>query len=216
MDLFEAVRACRSCPEVEPGSAVLGPAGGPIPCDILFIGEAPGRRGAARTGVPFSGDESGRRFERLLAEAGLSRDAIFVTNAVLCLPLDLRGNNRPPKRLERANCAAHLAATIELVDPRVIVTLGATALAALRNIAPHDLALCTAAAVPEQWAGRTVVPLYHTSQQARINRDWKTQVADWRALGVLVTNLAGAATVPNEGKLSAPVSPAATLAEVRA
>ena len=156
---------------------------------MLFIGEAPGRRGAARTGVPFSGDESGRRFEMLLVEAGLGRDRVFVTNAVLCLPLDARGNNRPPKRAERANCAAHLATTIDLVDPRLIVTLGATALAALRHVSPHGLALCTAASTPLQWNGRLLVPLYHTAQRAQVHRDWATQVADWRAVGTLVRSL---------------------------
>ncbi len=97
---------------------------------------------------------------------------MFVTNAVLCLPLDARGNNRPPKRAERANCAAHLAATIDLVDPRLIVTLGATALAALRHVSPHGLALCTAASTPLPWNGRLLVPLYHTAQRAQVHRDW--------------------------------------------
>ena len=107
---------------------MLGERSGPIPAKVMFIGEAPGRRGAAVTGVPFVGDESGRRFDRLLAEAGLRREEVFVTNAVLCLPLDVAGRNRPPARLERANCAAHLSATVELVQPRLIVTLGAAAL----------------------------------------------------------------------------------------
>jgi DNA polymerase len=174
---------------VVPGSAVINVNSGPVPADVMFIGEAPGRRGAAVTGVPFDGDESGRRFTRLLAEAGLRRDDVFVTNAVLCLPLDASGRNRPPSRHERTNCGAHLAATIALVRPRLIVTLGATALAALRHLEPHNFALCNVAATALSWHGITVFPLYHTSQRAQVHRSWDQQVEDWRRLGEVAAAL---------------------------
>ena len=99
-----------------------------------MLGEAPGRLGAGRTSVPFSGDESGRRFEKLLAAAGLRRADVFVSNALLCLPLDAAGRNRRPSAPELANCATHLEATLAAVRPRLVVTLGATALAALDRI----------------------------------------------------------------------------------
>lgn len=177
-----AASACRACPCVAPGTAVLGAPNGPVPCDWLFVGEAPGRLGAARTGVPFHGDESGRRFERLLAEAGLSRGQVFVTNAVLCLPCDGRGRNRTPSMAEVANCSAFLARTIDAVSPRVVVSLGAVALAALGYIEPHDLRLRDAAGTPVPWRGRVLVPLYHPGRQAALHRPWETQLADWRAL----------------------------------
>ena len=94
--LAAAASACRRCERVRPGSAVLVPGSGRPGARWLFVGEAPGRRGAGRTGIPFLGDESGRRFERLLEAAGLRRDEVFVTNAVLCLPLDGVGRNRTP------------------------------------------------------------------------------------------------------------------------
>ncbi len=50
----------------------------------MFIGEAPGRKGADRTRIPFSGDQSGKNFERFLASIGLKRSEIFVTSAALC------------------------------------------------------------------------------------------------------------------------------------
>lgn len=184
MELFEAAHACRRCPSVS-GCAVLGAANGPAPAPILFVGEAPGRLGAGRTGIPFSGDESGHRFEHLLAAAGLLRSSVFITNAILCLPLDAAGRNRAPLRSELANCATHLADTIAHVDPQIVVTLGATALGALTRIAPHNLKLATAVAQPVPWHERTLIPLYHPGRRAEIHRAWPTQLADWQALGLI-------------------------------
>lgn len=173
---------CRMCPGVEPKSAVLGPANGPVPCDWLFVGEAPGRLGAGRTGVPFNGDKAGRRFEALLAEAGLDRSEVFVTNAVLCLPLDDGGRNRRPRYSEVANCLGHLRRTVEVVRPRIVVAMGAVALEALGRIEPHGLSL-RFAAQPVAWYGRTLVAVYHPGWRAEAHRAWEHQRADWRRLG---------------------------------
>lgn len=188
--LFATTRACRLCADVVAGSAVLGDANGPVPCDVLILGEAPGRFGAGRTGVPFSGDESGRRFETLLAAAGLPRSGVFISNALLCLPLDSAGRNRRPSNPELANCAPHLLATIDAVAPRFVIPLGATALAALGHIAPHGLTLASAVATPHPWREATVFPLYHPGRQAQLHRTWECQLDDWRALGALLANRA--------------------------
>jgi uracil-DNA glycosylase len=188
MDLFEAASVCRECPGVVAGSAVLGMGNGPIPCDVLFIGEAPGRLGAGRTGVPFSGDESGRRFETLLAASGLDRNQVFVTNALLCLPLDAAGRNRRPRMDELSRCSRHLAATLEAVDPAVVVTLGAVALASLERIEAHGLSLNGHVALAAPWAGRTLVPLYHPGRQAQLHRSWALQLGDWKLLARTVSN----------------------------
>ena len=103
---------------------VLGEVNGPADARIMFVGEAPGRHGAGRSGVPFSGDESGRRFEALLGVAGLRREDVFVTNAVLCNPLDGAGNNRRPLAREVRACLANLRGQIEAVDPDYVVALG--------------------------------------------------------------------------------------------
>lgn len=169
-----------------PGSAVLGPANGPVPCRLMFIGEAPGRRGAARTQIPFSGDESGRRFELLLAAAGLDRGEVFITNAMLCLPLDAAGCNRTPRASELASCSANLSATLAAVSPELVVTLGAIALAACVRIEVHRLALASGVAQPAGWFGRTLIPLYHPGRQAQLHRPWDRQLEDWRKLGHLV------------------------------
>lgn len=78
------VQACRQCPRMCDSARVLSFAAGNLNAAVLFIGEAPGRLGADQTEIPFHGDVSGNNFEGLLAFAGLSRDAVFVTNAAIC------------------------------------------------------------------------------------------------------------------------------------
>src|SRR5436309_7838502 len=111
--LVAEVQACRRCPAMEGRRRVLGPANGPLAAPALFVAEAPGRLGGDRTGVPLTSDQTGRNFARLLAQAGLRREDVFVTNAVLCNPRCPRGLNRPPARLEIANCRRYLAATLQ-------------------------------------------------------------------------------------------------------
>ena len=94
--LFATVANCAACPAMG-CRPVLSPANGSAGAGVLFVGEAPGRFGAGRTGVPFQGDVAGQRFERLLAEAGLRRAEVFVTNAVLCNPRTADGRNDRPR-----------------------------------------------------------------------------------------------------------------------
>lgn len=161
---------------------VLGPANGPLEARALFVAEAPGRLGGDRTGVPLSADQTGRNFARLLAEAGLRRDEVFVTNAVLCNPRCGRGLNRPPSRAELLNCGGHLAATLRLVGAPLVVSLGAVALAALAAIEPHGLSLRADVGRPTAWRGRTLVPLYHPGPRAQLHRPFAEQAADFRRL----------------------------------
>src|SRR5262249_33990347 len=148
---------------------------------VLVIAEAPGRLGGERTGVPLSADQTGRNFSRLLAGSGWRREQLFVSNTVLCNPQDERGRNRPPLRRESANCRHHLAATIDLIDPGLVLTLGASALAALDAIERHGLRLRDSVARPCLWQGRLLFPLYHPGPRALIHRSLERQLEDWRA-----------------------------------
>lgn len=168
---------------------VLSPANGPLQAPVMFVAEAPGRFGAERTGVPLSGDQAGRTFEHLLACAGLTRQEVFVTNAVLCNPLDLQGRNRRPAARELDNCRTHLRAQIELVAPRLVVALGATALHTLDRIEPHGLRLSTDIGCAVPWHGRYLVALYHPGPRALVHRHLAQQEADFRALRWLVASL---------------------------
>ncbi len=154
---------------------------------IMFIGEAPGRQGGDRTGVPFSGDQSGRNFERYIASINLTRPQFFITNAALCNPRTTTGANRKPSESEVVNCSDFLRRQLEIVNPRVVVTLGAVALAALRRVAYHQLTLKEAVGRIHEWDGRWLVPLYHPSPQVLAShRREATQLDDYRVLACAV------------------------------
>ena len=163
--LVRDAATCTLCPAMCGRSAVLSPLNGSPEARVMFIGEAPGRKGADRTRVPFSGDQSGANLDRYLNSIDLRRDEIFITSAALCNPRAESGANRRPTQKELANCSSFLRRTIELVDPRVIVTLGSVALEALKRIQYHELSLKTSAAQIHTWNDRVLVPIYHPSPQ---------------------------------------------------
>ena len=160
---------CITCPNMTGQSAVLGPANGSLDSDILFIAEAPGRFGAGRTGIPFSGDKSGDNFEELIAHIGLTRQDIFVTNAVLCNPL-ANGNNRRPTTKEISNCSSYLESVLELVQPRVVVTLGGVGLDAINRILDTRYKLAEVIGKPQRTEHFILLPLYHPSPRVT---NWK-------------------------------------------
>ena len=86
--------------------------------DVLFIGEAPGAN-EDKQGIPFCG-MSGKILTELLNSVGLSREDIFITNTVLCRPPE----NRNPQKEEIENCRNRLDKLIEIMQPKVIVTIG--------------------------------------------------------------------------------------------
>lgn len=184
--LCAEAQACVLCPTMAGRRRVLSEANGRPGARVCFVGEAPGRRGAERTAVPFAGDQSGRNFAALLACAGLDREQVFVTNAVLCNPQDASGRNRPPSRAELANCRGLLARQLAIVAAPVVVPLGAVALAALAAIAAHHLRLRDAVAQAVPWQGRLLYPLYHPGPRAQLHRSFELQCADFAALGDLV------------------------------
>jgi len=151
----------------------------------MFIGEAPSRLGAARTGAPFTSDQSGLRFQRLLEAAGLRRNDVFVTTALLCNPLR-NGKNRSPRVSEIANCSDWLKARIDAVRPDIVVTLGRVALDATRLIEPHPSELRRDAGRALLWRGCTLVPLYHSSPRTAGHRPFAQQLEDFRRLGNLL------------------------------
>ena len=164
-ELVSEASACTRCPNMCGRRAVLSELNGSPDARVMFIGEAPGRKGADRTRVPFSGDQSGANFDRFLSSIGLTRKEIFITSAALCNPRSQSGANRKPTQKELQNCSDFLRRTVEVVDPRVIVTLGSVALEALKRIQYHELNLKESAARIHSWNERVLVPVYHPSPQ---------------------------------------------------
>ncbi|MEC7584704.1 MAG: uracil-DNA glycosylase family protein [Planctomycetota bacterium] len=123
--LRREVMSCRRCKLCENRKTVVFGEGNERP-DVLFIGEAPGAV-EDRTGRPFVGP-SGQLLDRILANAmGLLRSEVFIANINKCRP----PGNRDPEPDEVAACLPYLQQQVELLAPRVIVTLG--------RVAAHNL-----------------------------------------------------------------------------
>jgi DNA polymerase len=157
---------------------------------VMFIGEAPGRKGADRTRIPFSGDQSGANFDRYLDSISLRREQIFITSAALCNPRSDSGANRRPTQKELVNCSGFLRRTLELINPRVLVTLGSVALEALKRIHYHELTLKQDAAKIHRWQDRVLVPLYHPSPQVLASsRREAQQLSDYKVVEEAIENV---------------------------
>lgn len=102
----------------------------------MFVGLAPGRLGADRTGVPFTRDASGRLFRRALATLGVDERDVFITNVVKCNPND-GARNLPPTHDEIERCLPYLRREVASVRPVRIVALGAVAARVLRDAFPR-------------------------------------------------------------------------------
>lgn len=167
--LAEEAAGCEFCPNMAGQRAVLGSQNGTLDAEVLFLAEAPGRFGAGRTGIPFSGDRSGHNFETLLEHAGFNRKDVFITNAALCLPLKGENNRRPTAR-EIDNCSYYLRSVLDIIDPSLVVTLGTVALSAVNRLLGTRFQLSEQLAQPIATKDFTLFPLYHPSPRVT---NWK-------------------------------------------
>ena len=129
--LREAAQSCRGCDLWRNATqAVIGE--GPESADAMFVGEQPGDQ-EDKEGHPFVGP-AGRMFDKALAEVGIDRSRVYVTNTVKHFKWQQRGKRRihqKPNWTEMTACRPWLDAELELVHPHVLVCLGATAAQAL-------------------------------------------------------------------------------------
>ncbi len=116
-ELYEEIAACQRC-DLAKGRTHTVPGEGPEDAEIMFIGEAPGFH-EDRQGRPFVG-AAGRFLEELLASIGLKREDVYICNVIKCRP----PGNRDPLPDEIEACKPFLDRQIELIQPKLIVTLG--------------------------------------------------------------------------------------------
>jgi uracil-DNA glycosylase len=126
-NLRREASSCRACPLWENATqTIFGE--GPPDAEIMLVGEQPGDR-EDREGRPFVGP-AGVLLDRALAEAGVDRERIYVTNAVKHFKFELRGKRRLHKRPNASEikiCRHWLLDEIEAIRPQLVVALGATA-----------------------------------------------------------------------------------------
>lgn len=134
---------------------------GPVPCDLMLIGEAPGADEDIQ-GIPFVG-RAGQLLTQILTSVGIKRpDDIYIANTVKCRPPD----NRAPQADEQAACAPYLEAQIHFVKPKIILLAGSPAIkAVLKTEEPITK-------IRGQWlklpgTDITVMPLFHPAYLLR-------------------------------------------------
>ncbi|MFW5969377.1 MAG: uracil-DNA glycosylase [Halofilum sp. (in: g-proteobacteria)] len=115
--LRQTILGCTACGLCETRTRAV-PGVGSMKADLLVIGEAPGQE-EDRRGEPFVG-RAGQLLDRMLAAIGLDRQTVYFTNVLKCRP----PNNRDPKADEVQACAAYLRRQIELIGPKVILSVG--------------------------------------------------------------------------------------------
>lgn len=145
---------------------------GSVTADVLFIGEGPGAE-EDRTGRPFVGP-AGKLLDAMIFSLGLERQDVYITNVVKCRP----PGNRDPEPEEMAACAAFLDRQIELIGPRLIISLGRPAARRLTGTAK------TMGALRGRWAsyrGIPVLPVFHPAYLLRQPLEKRTTWNDLKA-----------------------------------
>jgi uracil-DNA glycosylase family 4 len=116
-DVYEQARGCIACQLHQTRTQVVFGAGN-ADADLMFIGEAPGAD-EDRLGLPFVG-RAGKLLDTLLGEIGLERTDVFIANTLKCRP----PSNRDPYPNEIESCSGYLRRQVELIQPKIICTLG--------------------------------------------------------------------------------------------
>ena len=125
--LLEAIRGCQKCILGTTRNQFVFGEGNPH-AEMMFVGEGPGRD-EDLYGRPFVG-RAGDLLEKMIEAIGLKRSEVYIANIVKCRPPD----NRIPTPEEARSCLGYLQRQIQLIQPKVIITLGATPLRELLGI----------------------------------------------------------------------------------
>ncbi len=159
--LYRCLSPEHRCPLAETRTKIVFGSGN-ADADLMFVGEAPGAS-EDREGLPFVG-RAGKLLDQLLSEIGLDRGQTFVANVLKCRP----PGNRDPRPEEIEECSPHLFRQIELIEPRVVCTLGNFATKLLSG-RPEGITRVHGQPQRREIAGRTVLlyPLFHPAAALR-------------------------------------------------
>lgn len=184
-DIKEKITFIAESYKVEPISGWIT-GDGPIPCDILFVGEAPGKN-EVEEGKPFVG-MAGKNFEKYLKSIGLSREQIRITNTCYFRPVKITTtaagktsvSNRTPNTKEVELFREVLDQEIYLVNPKIIIILGNIPLKRLTNY--KTIGTCHGQLLYNEDLKKEIFPMYHPSSltynrneefEQMYNEDWK-------------------------------------------
>jgi len=157
-NIEQEVKACTKCPlHFSRTNTVFGD--GNINAKIFLIGEGPGFE-EDKTGNVFVG-KSGKLLDKILEACNFSRSKhVYIGNILKCRP----PGNRKPTPEEQIACLPYLEKQIELIDPKIIITLGATA---LQGLLGENLKITRERGNWKLWMNRLVMPTFHPSALLR-------------------------------------------------
>jgi len=165
--------------------------------DLMFVGEAPGFH-EDQQGIPFVG-QAGKLLDKLLGGIGLERSDIYIANTLKCRP----PQNRDPQPEEIASCESHLFRQIELIQPKLVATLGNFA---TKLLSGRPLGITRVHGQPQPvtlGASRVVLyPLYHPAAALYTPSMLKVLEQDFAAIPDLIARVE--ASVPVASVLDAP------------
>jgi uracil-DNA glycosylase len=177
--IAEEINRCRECKKDKSGLPVPGE--GDPDATLMFIGEAPGRE-EARTGRPFIG-RSGKLLTRMLAGVKINRENVYITSPVKYYP-----GKRAPTPKEITHGKKHLIAQIEIIKPKLLVLLGATAMKALLK-GKYQVTKVHGKTITEN--GQTYFLTFHPAAALRFPKIIGIKmVKDLKSLPLLIKNIA--------------------------
>ncbi|NQW22039.1 MAG: uracil-DNA glycosylase [SAR202 cluster bacterium] len=184
----DRVRNCTDCPLSE-GRTNAVPGEGNPQAEVMFIGEGPGFQ-EDRQGRPFVGP-AGKLLDGLLASIGVNREQVFIANMVKCRP----PNNRDPAPAELAACTKYLDRQIELVNPKLIVTLGRFAFG---RYFPGE-GITKARGKLRVKDGHKIFPVLHPAAVLRVAELRPTMIEDFKTIAEILVHATEAVSVEPGG-----------------
>ncbi len=174
-ELNTRIESCTDC-ALSGGRTRAVPGEGPENAEVMFIGEGPGFH-EDREGRPFVGP-AGKLLDDLLSLAGLRRPDVFIANVIKCRP----PGNRDPLPNEIEACAKYLTRQLDIIRPRVIVTLGRYSMA--RFFPGQTIGRIHGR--PQTIAGVTYMPMYHPAAALRQQSLRQVLEADFAGLKEII------------------------------
>jgi DNA polymerase len=161
-DSLDAISAhitqCRNCPLCQKRTHAVPGEGNSERPDIMFVGEGPGAEEDAQ-GRPFVG-KAGKLLDKMIEAMGYRRAEVYIANVVKCRPPD----NRKPQREEMDMCLPYLRQQIRLIEPKVIIGLGGTAMEGLLG---KPVGITRMRGSWQEYRGIKLMPTFHPSYLLR-------------------------------------------------
>ncbi|MCL2144383.1 MAG: uracil-DNA glycosylase [Endomicrobia bacterium] len=158
---------CRKCPlGASRLNCVFG--AGSASAELIFVGEGPGFD-EDHKGEPFIG-RAGQLLTKIIEAMGYTRETVYIANIVKCHPMkdpsdpELRGNDRPPALEEMEICRQYLDRQLEIIQPKIIVTLGASS---TRGLLKSEESISTIRGTVKEYNGIKLMPTYHPAALLR-------------------------------------------------